>query len=278
MDYHSPIGCSEDAVPRFLPALSRLATVLFVVALPTLLITSNIRFLAGEVRVYEYGFRTYHADQATGLPMADLDRSAGEIIDYFENNEDTLRILVQDNGDEVSLYNARETEHMRDVKSLIRFVFRVNEVSLAFVMAYVTGMFIWSRQPLRLLAQRALAGVATGFALILFVGVFAVTGFDATWARFHRIFFRSGTWQFDPDTDHLIQMFPEPFWRDVTYFLGILTMVEALVIVTVALGYLWWTRESDQQRPARQAQNPPATLPGPSADAPAPENVQVHSR
>jgi integral membrane protein (TIGR01906 family) len=203
-----------------LPALSRLATVLFVLALPTLLITSNIRFLASEVRVYEYGFRTYHADQATGLPMADLDRAAREVIDYFENNEDTLRILVQDNGDEVSLYNARETEHMRDVKSLMRVVFRLNEISLAFVLAYVTGMFIWSRQPLKLFARRALAGVATGFAAILFVGVFAVTGFDATWSRFHRIFFRSGTWQFDPDTDHLIQMFPEPFWRDVTYFLA----------------------------------------------------------
>lgn len=261
---------------RSIPALSRLATVLFIVALPTLLITSNVRFLAGEVRVYEYAFRTYDADQVTGLPMADLDRAAREIIDYFENDEDTLRVLVQDNGDEVSLYDARETEHMRDVKSLIRVVFRVNEIALAFVLTYVTAVFIWSRQPLRRLAHQSLAGVAAGFALILFVGIFAVIGFEQTWDRFHRIAFRNDLWQLDPDTDRLIQMFPEAFWQDVTYLLGILTAAEALLIVTVSLAYLWWTRESDP-RSAERAPAAPASIPSAQPSEP-PENLQVRSR
>ncbi|MGH2610280.1 MAG: DUF1461 domain-containing protein, partial [Tepidiformaceae bacterium] len=139
-------------------------------ALPTALITSNVRFLAGEARLYDYGFRTYNADEVTGLPMRELNRAGREIIDYFENDEETLRIVVNDGGEEVALFNARETEHMEDVKSLMRFVFRLNEVAIAYVLTYVTALFVWSRQPVRALARQALAGLGAGFAVIAGVG------------------------------------------------------------------------------------------------------------
>ena len=229
-------------LPRLPAMLSRIAAGVFVVALPTLLITSNVRVLAGEARIFDYGFRTYDADRATGLPMADVERAGREIIDYFENDEQTLRIVVRDNGDEVSLFNARETEHMEDVKGLMRVVFRLNEFSLAYVLTYITGVFIWSGRPIRMLARQALGGLAAGLAVLVGVGIFAVTGFEAAWERFHRIAFRNDLWQLDPDTDRLIQMFPEPFWQDMTYLLGIATIAEALFILALSLGYLVATR------------------------------------
>jgi hypothetical protein len=146
-----------------LPALSRVAAVVFVLALPTALITSNVRFLAGEARLYDYGFRTYDADEATGLPMGELNRAGREIIDYFENDEETLRIVVNDGGEEVALFSARETEHMEDVKSLMRFVFRLNEVAIAYVLTYVTAVFVWSRRPVRRWRSRPWRDWAWGY-------------------------------------------------------------------------------------------------------------------
>jgi hypothetical protein len=70
------------------------AAALYVLALPVFLVTSNVRFLAGEVRFYERGFREYGAVEATGLPLPELDRAAEEIVDYFEDDADTLRIVV----------------------------------------------------------------------------------------------------------------------------------------------------------------------------------------
>lgn len=236
-------------VARMTPALTRIAAGLFIVALPIALITSNVRFLAGEVRLYEYAFRTYDADEVTGLPMAELDRAAREIIDYFENDQGTLRILVQVNGEEVSLFNARETAHMEDVKGLMRVVFRLNEVAIAYVLTYVTAVFVWSRQPVRKLALQSLAGVGVGFAVVAAVGAVALTGFDAAWDRFHRIAFRNDLWQLDPDSDRLIQMFPEPFWQDATYLLGLMTVAEAIVMVVVSLGYLVVAREGRRGQP-----------------------------
>jgi integral membrane protein (TIGR01906 family) len=65
-----------------------------------------------------------------------------------------------------------------------------------------------------------------------------LTGFEAAWDRFHRIAFRNDLWQLDPERDRLLQMFPEPFWEDMTYLLGIMTVAEALVILAISLGYL----------------------------------------
>jgi integral membrane protein (TIGR01906 family) len=254
-----------------LPALSRVATVLFVLALPTALITSNVRFLAGEPRLFDYGFRTYDADETTGIPLPELERAGREIIDYFENDQATLRIIVNTGGEEVALFNSRETEHMEDVKGLMRLVFRLNEISLAYVLTYVTAVFVWSRAPARSLAKQALAGLGTGLAVVGVVGVFAVVGFEAAWDRFHRIAFRNDLWQLDPDSDRLIQMFPEPFWEDMTYLLGMMTIAEAIVIMALSLGYLVVSREPRERRRGSErrevsAQEIPGASEGRSAD------------
>ena len=78
-----------------------------------------------------------------------------------------------------------------------------------------------------------------------YIGAFAVTGFDSAWTRFHEIAFSNDLWLLDPDTDHLIQMFPEPFWQDMTYLVGGLTVVEALAVVSLSVSYLVFGRARD---------------------------------
>lgn len=227
-----------------MPWLSRLAGACFVLALPILLVTTNVRFLAGDIHFYEQGFRDHDAARVTGVPLPELDRSAAQIIDYFENDTDTLRVVVDRDGQETSLFNARETEHMKDVKWLMQLVFRVNEVTLAYVLAFITAVFLWSgERPLRSLAILSLTGIGVGVVAVGAVGAFALTGFDSTWTRFHEIVFQNDLWQLNPATDRLIQMFPEPFWQDMTYLLGALTLGEALAIVIAATSYLLFGRK-----------------------------------
>ena len=236
----------------------RIATVLFVVFIPVLLVTSNIRYLVGDVSFYERGLRDYDAEQVTSVPLYELDRAAGEIVSYFENDSDELRIVVSERDREVPLFNEQEVSHMRDVKSLIRFMFRLNEISLAYVILYIGGSVLWARErSIRQLAFEALGGIGVGLAILVSLGVFALTGFDRFWTTFHRIAFPNGLWQLDPDTDRLIQMFPEPFWQEATYILGAMTLVEVSGIVLLALGYLVNSRRAQQParpiRPGRRA-------------------------
>jgi integral membrane protein (TIGR01906 family) len=229
------------------------ARTLFILALPVFLVTANVRWLAGDTGFYTRGFRDYNVTETTGISIFDLDRAAGEIVDYFENNANELRIIVSEDNREVSLFNAEETAHMHDVKRLMRFVFRLNEISLAYVLLYVAGSVLWSRErSLRGLAWDALSGMAVLFALIVAAGAMAAAGFDSFWTRFHEIAFPGGGWQFNPDTDHLIQMFPEQFWQKMVYTAGALTLAEVVAVVAGSLALLVLSRRPDPDaRPAR---------------------------
>lgn len=227
---------------------SRIATLLFILAVPLFLVTANVRFAAGDSWFTKQGFRTYHVDRTTGVAFPELDAAADDIVRYFEDDRSSLRIEVTISGRETALFTEEETAHMRDVKSLMRLVYRLNEVSLAVILAYIGSVVLWTRERTpRQLAKYSLLGVAFGLIVVGAIGAFAITGFDAAWTKFHEIAFRNDLWQLDPRKDRLIQMFPEPFWKDMTYVVGGLTLLEVLAIVSVSISYLVFGRSTDAE-------------------------------
>jgi integral membrane protein (TIGR01906 family) len=215
------------------------ATLLFVIALPVALLTTNIRLLANAPSVYDYAFDRYNAEDATGLSRADLNSTAQALRQYFNNSEKTFFHTVTEGGLQGPVFNARETRHMEDVKQLFVWVNRVQELSVIFVLAYVISFFVWSREGnVRQLATQSLIAVGVGAFAVGGIGIFAAFGFDAAFTRFHEVLFSNDFWQLDPQTDHLIQMFPEPFWRDITIALGALCAVEGLLVAAISAVYL----------------------------------------
>lgn len=231
--------------------LARIATVFFVVAVPVFLVTANVRFVASDTWFHQRGFRQHDVDETTDIDFAQLDAADEDLVRYFEDDRSTLRIQVDMDGRDESLFSEEETLHMRDVKSLMRAIYRLNEVSLAIILAYVGAVVLWSKErSVRDLARYSLFGVGVGFVLVGAVGAFALTGFDAAWTAFHEVAFRNDAWRLDPDTDRLIQMFPEPFWQEMTFLVAAMTLVEVLVVVGVAVGYLVFGRGRDFTSPS----------------------------
>lgn len=222
---------------------ARIATVLFILAVPVFLVTANVRFATSDTWFTKRGFREHNASAVTGVSLRELDLAAEDIARYFEDDRSTLRILVDINGQEVSLFNQEETDHMRDVKTLVRAVYRLSEASLVILIGYTGGVVLWSRErSVRDLARYALLGIGVGVVFVGAVGAFALTGFDRAWTAFHEVAFRNDFWQLDPDTDRLIQMFPEPFWEEMTFVVAGLVAAEAVVVVAAAGAYLLMSR------------------------------------
>jgi integral membrane protein (TIGR01906 family) len=220
-----------------------LAALLFIIAVPVALITTNARIAVNEPRLYEYAADHYDTPDATGIEREELLRASDELRDYFNNDEESVFIQVPEDGRLVSLFTPRETAHLRDVKNLFQGSFRVQEGAVMFVLAYVVAVFIWAREgSLRTLARQLLLSGALSLLVIGGVGAVAVTGFDTAFERFHVIAFDNDLWKLDPATDHLIQMFPEDFWRQVSVWLGIATLVELAVLALSAFAYLALTR------------------------------------
>jgi integral membrane protein (TIGR01906 family) len=220
-----------------------LATLLFVIALPVALVTTNVRLLLNAPPVYNYAFDRYNAVDTTGLSRADLDATAAALRRYFNNGEPTFYQTVTQDGLPAPVFNARETRHMEDVKRIVVVLDRLQEATVVYVLVYVVAFFVWAREGnVRQLAAQSLIALGLGALCVGGIAVFAAFGFDAAWTRFHEVLFRNSDWELNPATDHLIQMFPEPFWRDMTVLLGALCALEALLIGAAAAVYLMGSR------------------------------------
>jgi integral membrane protein (TIGR01906 family) len=224
-------------------AFRNLACILFVVAIPVALITTNIRFVANEPRVYAYAIDEYDAVRTTGIDREQLIRAGEEIRAYFRNNEEVLSIRVVKDGREQSLFSPRETVHMQDVKDRFNKMNRVQEFSVLYALTFVAAVVLWSREvTARGLAMLVAAGSLITVAAIGGAGLLAMSGFDAAWEQFHLIIFSNDFWRLDPRTDHLIQMFPPAFWESIVFFVGLVTAAQAALVLILAALYLGATR------------------------------------
>jgi len=226
-----------------------LTTLLFILSIPVALVTTNIRFVANEPRVYRYAIDNYDVVQTTGIDRDELIRSGVEIRRYFNNDADRLEIQVENNGRQESLFSERETAHMADVKDRFRLVNRAQELSVLYGAVYVAAVVLWARE---ISVRRLAVQVAIGSALVLVaigvVGGIGMAGFDSAWESFHELLFSNDFWRLNPRTDHLIQMFPPDFWESIVFFIGVLVAAEAAVLLIIAGIYLGVTHGQPREQ------------------------------
>jgi len=240
----------------------------FVLALPLALITTNIRAALSEHRVYDYSVQRYGAEAISGIPEGELLRANRALIAYFQDDDPgPLRIEVRDRaGRAVPLFNARETAHLADVRELVRSLFTAQVIAVAVVLSLAVVMLAW--WPLRAAAAAALYGALFTVGLVGLVGLMALLGgFNSAWTQFHFLAFTNDLWRLDPASDHLIQMFPEPFWQDASLLVGAATVVEALLVAGTSAIYLFTTRA---EIAAKAPVTPRPTLPRPPRPRPWP--------
>lgn len=226
-----------------------LSTLLFIIAMPVFLVLTNVRIAASEPRVPRYGFEQYDVASVTRISRVELDRAAVDIARYFSDGREALSIRVQREGDEVALFNPREVAHMRDVKLLMQFFFRLQEVAFVYLVGFVGLTVLWTRErSMRRFAQLSMVtGVVTAVALLV-AALAMLVGFEQLFLEFHHLSFSNDLWRLDPATDRLLQMFPLQFWSDVSLAIGVVTVMEGGIVAIAGFAYLRWTDRGPWRR------------------------------
>jgi integral membrane protein (TIGR01906 family) len=226
-----------------------LATALFIVSIPVAIVTTNIRLVANEARVYRYAIDEFDGPATTGISRDELLRASGEIRDYFNNDAKTLDIRVERNGLEVPLFNERETAHMADVKDRFRDMNKAQEFSVMYILSYIAIVVLWAREvTVRSMALQVAFGSLLSLAVVGTMAAVGLAGFDSAWGDFHQVLFTNDFWQLNPSRDHLIQMYPPDFWESIVFFLGTMIAAEAIVLIIGAGIYIGASRHHAQQR------------------------------
>jgi integral membrane protein (TIGR01906 family) len=222
--------------------LRKTAIVLFIAVIPVFLIASSVRWVINFPGLYSYGFDQYNISEYTGIRRDDLLDAGAQIRDYFNNDEEYLYIRTFVRGVLTeSLYNEREIIHMKDVKGLVQGVYRVQEITGLYMLAFAAvGFIIWKRAFWRDLARYVSRGGILTLALVVVVGLLSVVGFQQLFLLFHLISFSNDFWQLDPRRDYLIAMFPQGFFFDATMLIALSTIVGAILLAAVPRLLLRW--------------------------------------
>lgn len=204
----------------------RLGWLLFVLSLPLLLFTTNLRLAVNSYPLYRYGMEKYGAAERAGLGREEVRRVVRELIAYWNSPAREVQIKVDQRGRRVNLFNSKEVAHLRDVKSLIVFNRRFQELALAYGIAFGGFSLLWRRQ--------FFSGLRWGgrltLGLLAALGLGMAVSFDRLFLLFHQWGFPNLLWMLDPATDRLIQLFPQGFFQEAALMVAGATALEGAML------------------------------------------------
>jgi len=213
--------------------ISKALQVCIIAVLPIFIILSAIRINLTPIFIsIEYRLPGFPEDHY-GFTTDERLRWAEYSIDYLIGrvSHDDLSNTRLPNGK--PLFNQRELDHMLDVQVLTQQALKLWHLLILFLLVvllifYLTGL---KREFLASLKSGAVATILIIIAIFIYVAL----NFNQLFTQFHQIFFEGDSWLF-LFSDTLIRLFPLRFWRDLFIFIGILSLLFSLIIISISNG------------------------------------------
>jgi integral membrane protein (TIGR01906 family) len=201
----------------------RVAAVLFIICIPLLLLSGNIRWVANDLQFYKDSFQKYDVSRETGFSDAELIEISEGLIRYLNTGavDDTMDVFSED-----------DIAHLRDVRGLIQLSYIIQWSTLGYIVVFVAAGFAYGRKRFcRLFAMWVAAGSVVGIIGIAVIGLAALIDFDWLFIAFHRVFFTNDLWV---SSGYLPRIYTEGFFYDAAKFIAIATVLESALIGAVA--------------------------------------------
>jgi integral membrane protein (TIGR01906 family) len=126
---------------------------------------------------------------------------------------------------------------------------RIQEFSVLYLIGYIAAVVLWAREVTpRRLAVNVIIGSVITLVVIGAAGALGASGFDSAWVSFHEVLFSNDLWRLNPQTDRLIQIYPPEFWQNIVFFIGLLVVAEAALLIIAAALYLGASRHAEARR------------------------------
>lgn len=170
-------------------------------------------------------------DDYYGFTREDRLNYAPFAIDYLLNGEDIAYLGNLNFPDGRVLYNARELQHMRDVKVVTTAAYTAGILMSA--AAVLAAFLLWRRNQRAALHRALTTGALFAIGLIVAIIILAALAWDTFFTSFHALFFAPGSWYFEY-SDTLIRLFPEQFWFDAAVSIGALVIAFAVITLIAA--------------------------------------------
>jgi len=179
----------------FLCALA-LTVLIILVSVKSVSVDKN--FVVSELRKNN----VYDMMSSRNISFSQVNSNASRIIDYIA--------LKKDASLDSTFLNAKEKQHMSDVKGIFE---KINLLTMImFPLTLLLFILIYWKK----IGQIYKPYILSFFIILVFVGVMIILAlnFGRFFTCFHKIAFTNDLWLMDPQTDLIITLFPEQFFRD----------------------------------------------------------------
>lgn len=209
------------------------ARIIFVLAIPALIISGTVNIYVGSTGLYKYGFNKYNIDQVTHISDTQLAEVALAMSKYLNGHSSTPQIKVNIDGKEALLYSSKELTHLADVR-MITDIFR-SMLMVSIILLVTAGTMLYVKRRAEKLVTSLILGASITLGITGILIIWAIIDFDSLFYLFHILSFNNDLWILDPTHDYLIMMFPQGFFRDAALLLVGTIVLEALLLLTAGI-------------------------------------------
>jgi integral membrane protein (TIGR01906 family) len=214
--------------------LNTIVFILFILCIPVLIATSNVRIGVSDIRLYEHGFDKYDISSSTGIERSELTVIARHLIDYFNLKTESAQMKVVKFGEKIDLFNEKELIHLDDVRALIQLDHLVQLIAIILALLCIIVLCVSSKDRLARVMKGIFLGCVVTLAGVIVLVLWALFGFDQLFILFHLVSFSNDLWLLDPTTDNLIQLFPGGFFYDAAVYGFIAVIAESLILGVIS--------------------------------------------
>jgi len=199
---------------------------LLVFTLSLFALLESIEINAFNREHYLRNYENHNQVEITGKSKDELMKITEDLIIYLQGKA----------GDDIlePNFNQREILHMRDVQRLFKVGYILKYISIL-ISAGIIAYFI-KKKEVKLLGKYIFRGLFINWAMLIVLWILINLDFNKYFTYFHYIFFNNDLWLLDPETDLLIQMFPEEFFFSMAVYIGV-SFFTILAIIQ-GIGYL----------------------------------------
>lgn len=202
--------------------------ILLIIDVYLLLYLINFNIIAFDKNFYKKEFLKY--DVYSKLADKNIEEINNDVLLYLKHGNNELI--------ENDFFNIKEKQHLLDVKNLIQGLnlFFYSLIILFVFLSIILIFLVKNRK--KMIKYTSIILIGGGLLTIVDVFFFWLIvkyNFAGFFDKFHNLFFKSGTWVFDPAIDKITTLYPSGFFYDITMKIVLDTLFWALILVLVGI-------------------------------------------
>ena len=200
--------------------------VLLVFLIPIILLIFNFNNVVFNGDFYKKEFSKYNV--YSNLAQYDVEKINKEVLFYLKNGKNQ-EIIAND------FFNAREKQHLLDVRNLIAKLFFAYHISIFLFLSSFLALCLHFNFKFRKIIEKFLLALLSGNFFVLVAGILLFflwnSNFYFIFGALHETFFPAGTYSFNPGFEKIVVLYPENLFFDALSEILLQTILSSIIII-----------------------------------------------